>query len=605
MKKLVSMLLVVMFCFASLGAAAAEVPSFMEKRYNNYTADYKISMKINNAQEIAGFLKELDTEQIDRFIDIRALIESLFEVNSVLNVEAEISEDFRKVAIGVTTETNQSIVLNRNYTNSYCAKTGLWLKMDVDKKELIFVYSTPFNEKYAVIDFTKNAPQKVKDEIFGMYDKTFSRDFMEKHNNEIIKLAAQHADVSVNGKTATLHYDNDSFIAFIEATVEYMKKLYGEMALTVEGEAMEFPEIPSLDGIKLLGKEGITCTFNLSEDTITGYSEKCDISIGLAEIYTRISGQPWEFISSGDINLTVETSGTVSKVGTTKVEFPALTEENSFEIIEENDEYYDEEDDEPYIYYDVYGETDIDTFDGERYYLPIRDCIEYAYEDCSVITYDKGAVTITTNTGIEGRDINASFKVGEDVAIVNGVTYSDFGAFKMIDGKVHASAEFYEKCLGWKLVSLDKDLINGTIYYEFYTSENEPYDPYISYGVYGEIDIDTFDGERYYLPIRDCIEYAYEDCSVITYDKGAVTITTNTGIEGRDINASFKVGEDVAIVNGVTYSGFGTFKMIDGKVYASVEFYKECLGWTLGYLEKDLINGGMYYELYTSEDYSY
>lgn len=480
MKKFVSVLLVVMLCIGSFGVYAADVPSFMEKMYSSYTADYKISMKINNANEIVGFLNELEVEHLDKFVDVKALIESLLDVSSVLNVQAEISEDFRKITVAVTTETNQNIVFNKNYETSYLAKMGMWVKIDIDKKELLIIYSTPLNEKYAVIDLAKDAPAEIIDEIFGLYDKMFCREIMEKHNKEIVKIAAEHAEISLKGKTATLHYDNDAFIALIDDTIEYMKKFYSEMSVTVDGEPMIFPEIPSLKGLRLLGKEGITCTYQLSGDNITSISEKWDISIGLADIFSAITGAPWEYVFSGDINITFEYSGNVSKIGTTKVSMPVLTEENSFNLTElfgslNNSVDYIEEEAIPYISMYVWGETDTDTFDGERYYMPVRSCIEEAYADNCVITYDKGAVTIVTNTGIEGRDINASFKVGEDKATVNGTVYEGIGAFRMINSSVYASVDFYEKCLGWNLEYFQKDLLNGCLYYEFYTEDYEEY----------------------------------------------------------------------------------------------------------------------------------
>lgn len=480
MKKIISVLLVVMLCLGSLVAHAADVPSFMEKMYNNYTADYKLSMKIHNADKIAGFLEELNVEHLDKFIDVKALIESLFDVSSVMNVQAEISEDFRKMSVAITMETDQKIVLNKNYESSYIAKMGIWVKINIDKKEFIVVYSTPLNEKYAVIDFAKDAPAEVKDELFGLYDKIFSREIMEKHNKKIVQIATAHADIAVKGKKASLHYDNDAFTALIDDTLKYMKEFYADITPESESEPIVFPEFPSLKGIKLLGNEGITCEFQLLGDNIKSFSEKWDISIGLADIFAKINGTPWNYEFDGNINISLESSGNINKIGTTKVSLPQLTEENSFDLIDffENlytTDYYIEEEVMPYISSYVWGETETDTFDGERYYMPIRSCIEGAYSNYSVITYDNGTVTITTNTGIEGRDINASFKVGEETAVVNGAVYDGLGAFRKIDGSVYASIDFYKKCLGWNLEYFQKDLLSGRLYYEFYTAEYEDF----------------------------------------------------------------------------------------------------------------------------------
>ena len=116
---------------------------------------------------------------------------------------------------------------------------------------------------------------------------------------------------------------------------------------------------------------------------------------------------------------------------------------------------------------------------------------------------------------------------------------------------------------------------------------------------YGSMEFDTFDGERYYMPLRATIEDAYWECADITYDNGFVTIKTYSDTAEENIDAAFRVGEDKAMVNGVNYEGFGAFKLIDGSVYASADFYEECLGWTLDYLWKDLLGGGLDYEFCT------
>ncbi len=477
MKKFISILLSIMFCFSVLTANASSVPDFMNKDYNNYTADYKLSMTINNTEEIVSFLEELQMpDEVSNFIDVKSLIDSLCQVSSVMNVQAEISDDFRRVKAAVTAQTNQNIVFNRNYDTSYRAKMGIWVDMDMDNKKLVIIYSTPLNDKYAVIDFAKDAPQEVSDMVFDAYDKMFNREFMEKNNKEIINLAVKHADITMKGNTCTVKYDNDSFVALIDDVMDYSMKLSSEIYASY-GEQLEDFDIPSFKGIKLLGDKGITCTYKLSGNKIKTVSEKWDVSISLADIFAKITGAPWQYEFNGDINLTLETETDVSKIGTTKVLMPELTDENSFNISDMfgmgYDEYgYETEEWEmPKVSFYVWGDTETDTFDGERYYMPLRNCIEEAYYGAADITYENGLVTITTDCGDAQQDISVSLNVGEDSAVVNGTVYEDVGTFKIIDGSVYAGVDFYEKCLGWTLEYLQKDLLTGSLYYEFYTSD--------------------------------------------------------------------------------------------------------------------------------------
>lgn len=482
MKKIISILLVFMLCIGSVGVYAASVPSFMDKIYNNYTADYNISLKINNADEVAQFIKELNMGKIENYVDVEALVESLLDVSSVVNVEAEISEDFRKMNLALTMETDKNIIYNRNFESSYRAKFGMWAKIDVDNKELILVYSTPLNEKYAVIDSSKDFPSEVTDELFSMYDKMLNRENMEKLTKKFIEIATEHADISVKGNVATVKYDNDAFVAIIDDTLKYMGEYYEEYYSDMELYSEEFEvfsEFPSFEGVKLLGDEGIICEYQLSGDNIKSFSEKADISISVADIFTKITGEVWNYNFDGNINMTLETTGNITKIGTTKPAILELTEENSFHLVDlfaVEEDYGDYEGEfMPYLSSYVWGYAQKDTFDGERYYIPLRKCIEDVYYDYCDITYNDGLVTVVTNSNVEGRDINASFKVGENTAIVNGILYEQIGGFKLIDGSVYASIDFYEKCLGWTLDSLSKDLLDGSLSYGFYTVDNELY----------------------------------------------------------------------------------------------------------------------------------
>ena len=481
MKKFLAILMSLTVVFSAIGVSAASVPKFMEATYNNYTADYKFNMSISNADELVDFLGELEiTDKVDKYIDVKALIKSLCSVSSVMNVQAEASSDFRRMKAAITSETSQNIVFNTNFDTSYRAKSGIWMEMDIDKKKLVLIYSTPMNNKYAVIDFAKDFPAEVTEPVFSLYDSIFNAEFMKKNNKEIMSIAAKYADISLKGNKCTVTYDNDSFVALVDELIDYIGKLSSDMAAYTGDEITPFGDIPSLEGIKLLGDEGIVCRYNLSGTRIKSVSEKWDISIDIADIFTKLTGMSWDYEYSGKLDFKLEASANVTRVGTTRVSMPKLTEDNSFSIVEmieaDYDDYEITEDYETfYVNPYVWNHMETDTFDGERYYMPLRASIEEAYMETSVITYDNGFVTITTDCGDASKDINVSLRVGEDTATVNGTFYESLGAFKNIDGSVYASVDFYEKCLGWTLESLQKDILSGALYYDFYTSQYEEY----------------------------------------------------------------------------------------------------------------------------------
>ena len=477
MKKIFALVLTVVIAFSALTAGASSVPKFMEKSYNNYTADYKVSMTIDNADEIVAFLDEVKMpDEINNYIDVKALLESLCTVNSEMRVEAEMSEDFRKMKVALTAESAQDIKFNRNLDTSYSMRMGMWMDMDIDAKKLVIIYSTPLNEKYAVLDFAKDLPSEVTEPVFEMYDKMFNREFMEKTSKEIMALSMEHADISMDGSRCVVMFDNDAFVSVAEDIAEYVFKMASDMAVSAGEEPLPEMEIPSFKGIKLLGDDGIVCTYKLNGNKIKSVSEKIDISIGLAGIYTMITGEEWSYNFDGNIDFTLISDAVVSKVGTTHPAMPEITAENSFSYTERlgltaEPDYGYEYDGGKFRSLYTYGSMEFDTFDGERYYMPLRATIEDAYWECADITYDNGFVTIKTYSDTAEENIDAAFRVGEDKAMVNGVNYEGFGAFKLIDGSVYASADFYEECLGWTLDYLWKDLLEGGLDYEFCTEK--------------------------------------------------------------------------------------------------------------------------------------
>ncbi len=477
MKKFVLLLLTVIITFSAFGVSAASVPKFMEQTYTNYTADYSLSMSFESGEEIVALLEEIEMlDDFCNYVDVKAILESLFQVKSKYNVQADISEDFRRMDMAVTSDTERSFVLNKNFDAICNFRAGMWLHLDIDKQELKMVYYTPLTNKYAVMDFAEDVPEEVKSEIFDTYDKIMNKEFVESIKKDILEIAVKYADISMKGSTCIVKYDNDAFAGLLDEAIDYVANYINDIDADINGQESSEIDVPSLKGVRLLGKNGITSTYKLGGTKIKSAQETWDISVSIPDIYTRITGLEWPYESEGCVDIKVKMDMDVTRMGTTHVIMPVLNDENSFNALSDifglgYDEYaYEEDWDEPYVLNYVWGHTDTDTFDGERYYMPLRCCLEDCYYNCSEITYDNGTVTITA--GYDEDVTNISLCVGENTAVVDGMLYTDLGEFKIIDGSVYASVDFYEKCLGWSLQQLDKDLLYGGLSYQFYTRDN-------------------------------------------------------------------------------------------------------------------------------------
>jgi len=482
MKKLISLVLCIVMCFLSVGAGAQAVPEFMTKAYTNYTMDCTFSVSLSNAQELVDALSEIEMpEVVHNFVDVKALLESLCTSDTVVRAQADISPDYRCIKASVVASASQNIVFNRNFTSQASYKMGIWIDMDIDAQKFIAVFSTPVNEKYAVVNLAEDLPAEDANKIFDIFDKQLTKEKIEKINKEITETAVEHAEITMMKNTCTVKYDNDSFASLISDVFEYIEQMYADTEILSDGAEDARAAIgdvkDALSGVKLLGDKGITFEYTLSGDTVKSVSESWDISLSIADIYTKYNESTWDYNYSGDVNMTLISKAELSKLGTTAVDMPELTDDNSFRIVElfKND---NEADggyvwEEPAVSYYVWGDMENEICDGERYYMPLRHCIEYAYGDSATITYDDGLVTITTNCGEADKDINAVLRVGEANATVNGVVYDGIGAFKQIDNTVYAGVDFYEKCLGWSLDYLQKNLVDGWVSYGFETREYE------------------------------------------------------------------------------------------------------------------------------------
>lgn len=473
MRKITAIITSIMIFFSVIGVSAASVPSFMEEIYTNYTADYKLSLKLENADEIIGFLKEVYmSDEVYNYVDMKALIESLGSFDSKMNVRAEMSSDFRKIKVSLTSETTHKLVLNRNFSTNSRAGVGIWVEFDADNKKFRVIYSTPANEKYAVIDSAKDFPDEISEKIFEMYDKILTPDFIRKNNEGIIGILAEYADVTVIGTNCKVKIDNEAFLSIINDVLKNMTNTFSSMKEIV-GEDFDPDVIPEIKDVKLLGDKGITLTYKLYRNKIKSVSEEWDVSISVSDICTAITGEPWEYENSGDINFSLKSECEVKKIGSTKADIPEINEKNSFSIPETMnwfEDYYEIPEDNVEIrtvYSWSYGCSAI-AADG-KYYMPVRECIEDVYNEWVTLSYDNGCVTVITDCLDPEKELNMSFKVGEDRVTVNGKEYTGNGAFRNIGGTVYATSEFYENCLGWELVYLNKDLLNGEISYEFNT----------------------------------------------------------------------------------------------------------------------------------------
>ena len=269
MKKIVSVILTVMLLLSVV--SAAELPAFFTDVMTNYTADYSVSMEIENADEIIALLRELEMpKEVENYIDIKAILESIFSTGMKMNLQADMSPDFRIAKLAVTSDTQYEVVVNSNLEIGAKAKLGMWMELNLNAEKPVFrvIYSAPMLNKYMVVDLFELTPDdESKTAMLEYLNLMFSKDFMDSMIAFTSELYKKYSEITMSGTICTVRITNDGLIGMTKELMPFVMEKVAELTSSLENEELreafntpEFgeEELAILDGLKLLGENGIT-----------------------------------------------------------------------------------------------------------------------------------------------------------------------------------------------------------------------------------------------------------------------------------------------------------------------------------------------------------
>lgn len=468
MKKIISVLLATMMLFTAVFANAA-VPEFMMESYNNYTADYSISMSFDNCEEIVALLEELEMpEQVSYFVDIKALMKSLFAYSGTMNLQADFSDSFDKIKMALTAESTQKIDVNPNLSIGVDDKLGMWADIDLTDAEnpvINIIYSHPFLNKYFVInaaDFLNDAPEALE-----MMKTIYNKEFIDYVSTISAEMYAKHATVKSRGGQYTVTIDNEGFAALVDDIMVYVTEIMAQFM----GEDLEELELPSVKNWKFLGENGIESVYTLKSGKLATEKTTIDFSIELDQIYEAITGEEWIYTAADTIDFTFVVSANITNIGRTIVKLPELTEENSFTLDDLMPEYeyeaYEEEiyPEYPHWYADGYC-SQLPVIDGDVY-VPLRMTIESAFEDTATIDYNNGVVTATSEY-FPGFN-TLTMTIDTDKVYTDGVEHS-VGKVFTIDGSTYVNHKLFTEVFGWEFNYAQHDILANEYSYGFWTN---------------------------------------------------------------------------------------------------------------------------------------
>ncbi len=495
MKKIFTLLLLFVLCM-TMGVYAKDINlDFLDDAALNSSYAGNMTITIDKPLEVITVLEKggyLDI--INKFIDLRALLEGLADSEITLNCKINANKDLTKMRTAVEYDVSMPTVINPNLKMHINARNGIWMDYDLTGAEpkLDMIMRYPIFNKYLHTTEQDSMGESMIESFMWLYGGEQS--FLDTAKELMIK----YADIAVSGNTYTVKLDNASVCLMLKDYFEYisenMKKNTKQIIADYPEDSDDdyafedyspyddiIPEIESFfDKYSVIGKEGITTKY------VKGLggklkSEESIIPIDI-NLY-RLLEATGEEIPAGlteensSIAFTIKTTADYTNVGTTKkIDFPTLTEDNSFTFDDLNSFGYDDYDG----YYDDYKRTDFDGWinvqsdsvikDGDVIYVPFRETIENA---CSYELYDEGDEDnpyytinyvdgwVSFNSRLADFGV-LEFKVGRNDCYYKDGTYN-FGAPKLINDRVWVDAKLFEDVFGWEIENMAWDYITNIL----------------------------------------------------------------------------------------------------------------------------------------------
>lgn len=465
MKKITSIVIAMLIMITTV-FADAQIPDFLKEIYTNYTADYSISVEFESSEGVYALLEKLEMpKEVSYYVDVKSLLKTLLSYDGKMLLQADFDENYEKMKLALTSESEHNIVFNSNLNVGVDAKMGMWMNVDLsDAENPVFdiIYSQPFMNKYLKISST----EIFEEEDAAVLKEVFNKEYIEAISKTAVELFSKHAEIKGSGSKYTAKLDNEALTSYIDELMLCVSDMINPIA--GEEELDLYSQIPTTKGWQLLGKDGIQCVYTLSGGKISAQEVKADISIDIPTIYNAITGEEWTFDPIGTLDFTIDVSADVSKIGNTKVEFPVLTEGNSVSMQDLMPDYTYEEFEEETVYPLWYVSESCSTLpvvDGEIY-VPLRQTLEAAYEQNTAIDYNNGVVTVTSEYFTDFNTLTVT--VGSDVAYADDTTYT-IGNVLLIDGTTYVNNKLFSDIFGWEFTYAEHNLMTNEYHYTFYT----------------------------------------------------------------------------------------------------------------------------------------
>ncbi len=535
MKKLLSVLLCITMLMSGMSVFADTFDELSDILDSSSTGNYACSSKMSVSLDAPIELLELANEALaeeDVYIDLSGIVGSFFNTTIDMDMKMNASKDLKKFVSEIKMKTNLPLVINSNLKITIDMNMDMYINFDATDAEnpsFSMIFTIPVYDKYIVIDSAylmqdEQTAAEMK-EFFKMYSEILSQ--TASFNMELYK---DFYTVKKTGSTYTLTMSDEQFKSLMKSLPEIMfdMGLPGMNELTEE-EKLEFNVqfaaiMGVIDNFTILGEDGAVSVCTVSGGKVKQIDSSISFDFNIYDIASAFMIMTGDY-DTGELNemlspLTKENSRIAFTIketdvysydeNKTKIAFPTLSEENSYNIFEElysdnQDDYYDDEEYFVDEYASIYVETTgipTRTSDGLPY-LPLRAVFEQFELDENAIGWEsvngQSVVTVMGTQEIGFNELKiTNTKDGRSSVFVDGKEYQDEGAF-LSKGVTYISTKLITHLTGYEFYDWSESIYYDYEYCEYRCSYwFEKY----SYGEEEITDSDSFvEEEVYELPV--------------------------------------------------------------------------------------------------------
>lgn len=422
-----------------------------------------VGAKLNAPLEIIDVLIEADEYGYyeDVPVDFKMLFEGLLNSEYDISCKYNISKDYKKADMYFSLAASNPIDINDSLKIGAWSNWEMWMQYDFISETPVYkmILKTPVSKKYVVFDVSEVLKESPIASSHLMPDEEYTAEI----NGKMAALYKENSTVKKTSGGYKMTIDDAGFKNIFLGTFDIIIEMVEEQLLRMNLSESEITEAKSQfnqvksavegsrDKFSIIGKDGFL--YDLKVNTL-GFITEGDLSLNIGlNVYDIMSafGMEEECKKTGitkensKIDFTVNAFEKYSKHNqNVKIDYPVLTEENSFNPVApsgmaESGDYISE-----YKYFSVIEEGAPVVLNGKSY-VKLRSVAEECGFD---ISFSDGVVLVDTKTSIgkveyklnskEVKTGEGAFELTEPVIERGGATYVTEEALSYLNNSVNS-----------------------------------------------------------------------------------------------------------------------------------------------------------------------